>query len=141
LNKKSKEKNSDHKDWEEFLNNPSDIFDKDKLENKNHKSNGTYKFDFHGYSIENANKKVAELIRKCFEEKFAEILIITGKGIHSDKENNVYVSREYSKLQNTLPEFIKNNPDLNSKIQAIKKAPKDFGGDGALVIKLKKFIK
>ena len=34
LNKKSKEKNSDHKDWEEFLNNPSDIFDKDKLENK-----------------------------------------------------------------------------------------------------------
>ena len=141
MNKKSKEKNSDHKDWEEFLNNPSDIFDKDKLENKNHKSNGTYKFDFHGYSIENANKKVAELIRKCFEEKFAEILIITGKGIHSDKENNVYVSREYSKLQNTLPEFIKNNPDLNSKIQAIKKAPKDFGGDGALVIKLKKFIK
>ena len=45
-----------------------------KLENKNHKSNGTYKFDFHGYSIDNANKKVAELIRKCFEEKFSEIL-------------------------------------------------------------------
>ena len=141
MNKKSKEKNSDHKDWEEFLNNPSDIFDKDKLENKNHKSNGTYKFDFHGYSIDNANKKVAELIRKCFEEKFSEILIITGKGMHSDKKNNVYVSREYSKLQNTLPEFIKNNPDLNSKIQTIKRAPQDFGGDGALVIKLKKFIK
>lgn len=141
MNKKSKEKNSDHKDWEEFLNNPSDIFDKDKLENKNHKSNGTYKFDFHGYSIDNANKKVAELIRKCFEEKFSEILIITGKGMHSDKKNNVYVSREYSKLQNTLPEFIKNNPDLNSKIQTIKRAPQDFGGDGALVIKLKKFTK
>ena len=60
---------------------------------------------------------------------------------HSDKKNNVYVSREYSKLQNTLPEFIKNNPDLNSKIQTIKRAPQDFGGDGALVIKLKKFTK
>ena len=106
MNKKSKEKNSDHKDWEEFLNNPSDIFDKDKLENKNHKSNGTYKFDFHGYSIDNANKKVAELIRKCFEEKFSEILIITGKGMHSDKKNNVYITYLPDATENDILETV-----------------------------------
>ncbi len=141
MNKKSKEKNSDQKDWEKFLNNPSDIFDKDKLENRSHRSNSRYKFDFHGYSIENANKKVKELIYKCSEEGFIEILIITGKGIHSNEKDNVYVSREYSKLQNTLPDFIKNNSDLSSMIQSIRQAPKELGGDGALIIKLRKFIK
>ena len=137
MNKKSKENNSNQKTWEEFLNNPSDIFDKDQLENKNSEQHGRYKFDFHGYSIENANKKVEELISLCFEKGFKEILIVTGKGIHSDKQDNVYTSREHSKLQNTLPEFIKNNENLNSKIQIIKPAPRELGGDGALIIKLK----
>jgi len=139
LNKKSKEKNSDQKYWQDFLNNPSDIFDKDKLEKKNREEAVRYKFDFHGYSIENANKKLEELIFSCFEKGFKEILIVTGKGIHSDKkEEDAYTSKEYSKLQNTLPDFIKNNPELSSKIQTIRKAPEELGGDGALIIKLKK---
>ena len=138
MSEKSKKKNSDQKDWEEFLNNPSDIFDKDKLENKNQKILNRYKFDFHGYSIDDANKKVEELIFKALENGIGELLVVTGKGIHSNKKDDVYVSRDYSKLQNTLPEFIKNNSELNSKIQAIKQAPKELGGDGALIIKLKK---
>tara|TARA_B100000029_G_scaffold261246_1_gene257547 strand:- start:413 stop:820 length:408 start_codon:yes stop_codon:yes gene_type:complete len=130
-------KSSDQKDWENFLNNPSDIFDKDKLKKKNQKLFRKYKFDFHGYSIDNANKKVENLIYKSFEEGVSELLIITGKGSHSSKKDDVYVSKEYSKLQNTLPEFIKNNSELTSKIQSIRQAPKEFGGDGALIIKLK----
>ena len=135
---KFKKKNSDKKDWEEFINDPQDIFDKDKLENKNHISDKKYKFDFHGYSIENANKKLEEVVLKCFNENISEILIITGKGLHSDEIDNVYTSKEYKKLQNTLPDFLKNNSDLNSKIISIKQAPKKLGGNGALVIKLKK---
>ena len=131
-------KNSDQKDWENFLNNPSDIFDKDSLQKKSHKSFSRYKFDFHGYSIDDANQKIKELIFKSFEEGIKELLIITGKGTHSNKEQDVYTSREYSKLQNTLPEFIKNNRELSSKIHKIKQAPQELGGDGALIIKLKK---
>ena len=138
MNKKSKEKNSDQKYWQDFLNNPSDIFDKDRLEKKNREQSVRYKFDFHGYSIENANKKVEELIFSCFEKGFKEILIVTGKGIHSDKEEDAYTSKEYNKLQNTLPDFIKNNSELSSKIQTVRKAPEKLGGDGALIIKLKK---
>ena len=141
MSKKSKGEDSDQKDWKNFLNNPLDIFDKEKLENKNQKLLGRYKFDFHGYSIDHANKKVNELIPKCFEEGFKEILIITGKGTHSNQEENVYVSQEYNKLQNTIPEFIKNNQDLNSKIDTIRQAPKEFGGEGALIIKLRKITK
>ena len=134
---KFKDKNSDKKEWEEFLNNPSDLYDKDQLENQKNQI-GRYKFDFHGYSIENANKKLEEVVLKCFSENISEILIITGKGLHSDEIDNVYTSKEYKKLQNTLPDFLKNNSDLNSKIISIKQAPKKLGGNGALVIKLKK---
>ena len=131
-------KDSDQKDWENFLNNPSNIFDKDNLQKKNEKLFNRYKFDFHGYSIDDANKKVEELIFKSFEEGVRELLIVTGKGIHSNKQEDVYTSKEYGKLQNSLPEFIKNNPELSSKIEKIKQAPQELGGDGALIIKLKK---
>ena len=138
MSKKFKKKNSDQEDWEEFLNNPSHIFDKENLENKNQKILSRYKFDFHGYSIDDANKKIEELISRSLEKGVGELLIVTGKGIHSNKKDDVYISKDYSKLQNTLPEFIKNNPELSAKIKIIKKAPKEFGGDGAIIIKLKK---
>ena len=131
-------KDSDQKDWENFLNNPSNIFDKDNLQKKSEKLFNRHKFDFHGYSIDDANKKVEELISKSFEEGVRELLIVTGKGIHSNKQEDVYTSKEYGKLQNSLPEFIKNNPELSSKIEKIKQAPQELGGDGALIIKLKK---
>ena len=105
---------------------------------KNEKLFTSYKFDFHGYSIDDANKKVEELISKSFEEGVRELHIVTGKGIHSNKQQDVYTSKEYGKLQNSLPEFIKNNPELSSKIEKIKQAPQELGGDGALIIKLKK---
>ena len=65
MKKKSEEKQIDYKDWEEFLNNPVDIIDKDKINGKSREQLGRYKFDFHGYSIDNANKKVEELILRC----------------------------------------------------------------------------
>ena len=131
-------KDSDQKDWENFLKNPSDIFDKDNQTKKSDKQFTRYKFDFHGYSIEDANKKVEELISKSFENGISELLIITGKGIHSNIEDDVYTSKEYGKLQKTLPDFIKNNPELSPKIKKINEAPQELGGDGALIIKLNK---
>ncbi len=67
----------------------------------------------------------------------SEILVITEKGIHSKSQDNVYVSNELNKLRNTIPEFIKNNSELNSKISYIKEANKSSGGSGAIIIKLK----
>ena len=104
-------KNSDQKEWENFLNNPSDIIDKDKITKANQYKSSYYKFDFHGYSIEDANKKIEYLILQSIEKGVQELLIITGKGIHSNKKDDVYVSNKYNKLQNTIPDFIKNRPD------------------------------
>ena len=131
----------DKKDWKEFLDNLSNIPNKDGFPGKNNDRIRRFKFDFHGYSIEDANKKIYEIINACYERSVSEILIITGKGIHSKAEKNVYVSEEYSKLKNTIPEFIKNNSDLNSKINEIEQADQGSGGSGALLIKLKKIIR
>jgi len=131
-------KDSNQKDWENFLNNPSDVFDKDNIGKNNQKKLTKYKFDFHGYSIEDANKKIEYLISKSLEEGIEELLIVTGKGIHSNRKDDIYVSKDYNKLQSTLPEFIKNNSELSSKIQKIRQAPEELGGSGALILKLKK---
>ncbi len=130
-------KSSDQKDWENFLSSTSNVFNKDSLEKKDQKFFNRYKFDLHGYSIDSANKKVEDLINKSFENGVLELLIITGKGTHSKKKDNVYVSEKYSRIQNTLPDFVKNNHELSSKIVSIKEASKELGGEGALIIKLK----
>ena len=133
--------NKDKEDWKKFLEDKSDILDKDKAKNEESQKNKRFKFDFHGYSIEAANTKISEIIESCFEKGFSELLIITGKGIHSKSEENVYVSEEFNKLKNTIPDFIKNNPDLSSKVNKIEEADLDLGGSGALLIRLKKIIK
>ena len=138
--KNLEEKDSDLKDWEKFLEEPGNIYNKDNDEAIGLNSNKKFKFDFHGYTIEKANLTIGKIISKCYENGVNEILVITGKGIHS-KDIDVYNSTEYNKLKNTIPLFIKNQPSLSSKIKNIKTAPNDKGGEGALIIKLKKSIK
>ena len=65
-------------------------------------------------------------------------MLITGKGNHSKIDDNVYLSKGYNKLKNTIPDFINNNEDLTSKILKIQEADRNVGGEGALIIKLKK---
>jgi len=137
LNKKSKQPDSDQKVWEEFVKNPVNIDDKDNFQSENNLKKN-YKFDFHGYSIQQANLKISKIIPECYEKGINEILVITGKGIHSTENQNVYSSLDLNKLKNTIPDFIKNNIDLASKIQNIKQAPRELGGEGALIIKIKK---
>jgi len=130
---------ADQKAWKKFLEDPSVNFvDKEESHKNSNDRYNKFRFDFHGYSIENANAKVKEIINQCYDRGVSEILIITGKGIHSDVDQNVYVSKDYSKLQFTIPDYIKNNSNLSSKIVKIKKADPKFGGEGALIIKLKK---
>ena len=71
-------------------------------------------------------------------KNYKEILLITGKGIHSKKENSVYTSEKLTKLRNSIPEFIKNSEQLKNKVLMIEKAKREEGGDGAFILKLKK---
>ena len=70
----------------------------------------------HGYSLVSANNKVREIVDKCIEKKYSEILLITGKGIHSNTDNDVFISKDLSKLRYSIPEYINSNTDLSKNI-------------------------
>ena len=125
------------KAWKEYIKNPSDIYDKDKNFSKENQRKERFKYDLHGYTLENANRKVREIILSCKENKYKEILLITGKGLHSTNDKDIYVSKNLGTLRYSVPEFIKSNEELNHSIISIKEADIKDGGEGALLIKLK----
>ena len=134
--KKKNLSQNDKKIWEDYTKNPSDIYDKDlKTLNDNQKSR--FRFDLHGFSLDDANKKVKEIVLYCIENNFKELLLITGKGIHSTNEKDAYVSKNFGKLRYSIPEFIQSNEDLRNSIISINEAEKIDGGEGAVLIKLK----
>ena len=135
---KEKDRNEeDKKIWEEYTKNPSDIYDKDRDTSNSTHRRDRYKFDLHGFTLEEANIKVKEIIEYCVKNNFREILLITGKGIHSSSDEDAYISKNLGKLKYSVPEFIKTNLDLKKFIISIDDAEKKDGGEGAIVIKLK----
>ena len=135
IKKKSLSK-EDKKNWEEYIKNPFDIFDKE-ISNKTEVRLKRYIFDLHGFTLDQANSKVKELILFCVENKYKEILLITGKGTHSTNDNDVFVSKDLGKIKYSVPEFIKSNDELNKFIISVNDADKKEGGEGAILISLK----
>ncbi len=135
---KKKELNQENKKtWEDYIKNPSDIYDKEKDISNNIQRRERYKFDLHGFTLGEANNKVKEIIEHCVKNKFKEILLVTGKGMHSTSDEDAYISKKLGKLKYSVPEFIKNNSELNKLIVSIYNADKKDGGEGAIIIKLK----
>ena len=64
-------------------------------------------------------------------------MIVTGKGTRSKSYENPYISEKLGVLRNSVPEFIKNNESLKSKIIKISNANANDGGHGAFYIYLK----
>ena len=137
MSKKNNLSQGDKKTWEDYTKNPQDIYDKDKLDNKSISRKNRFKFDLHGLTLVEANKKVKEIISFCSENKYREILLVTGKGIHSTNEKDIYVSKDFGKLKHSVPEFIQSNQELNNLILSLEEASVEDGGKGAILIKLK----
>jgi len=135
LNNKISDK--DKKDWQNFISS------KDKLPNKDFKikTDNTTKIrsiDLHGYTLEEANKVIEKFILKAFQERVSKLIVVTGKGIHSNVEKDPYVSKDLSILKYSVPEFISNNQNLMRVINDIQDASIEDGGSGAFYIFLKK---
>tara|TARA_B100001564_G_C20245404_1_gene492404 strand:+ start:51 stop:470 length:420 start_codon:yes stop_codon:yes gene_type:complete len=135
--KKKDPNQEDKKTWDDYIKNPSDIYDKDQGISNNLQRRERFKFDLHGFTLDAANKKVKEIIEHCVKNNFRELLLITGKGIHSTNDEDVYTSKNLGKLKYSVPEFIKTNSELNKYIISINDAEIKDGGDGAIIIRLK----
>ena len=127
----------DKKDWENFLSSKEKLIDKDNYNKKKKITKISY-IDLHGYTLDDANKKIEEFIKECFENNINLIKVITGKGLHSNNERNPYISKDLSILKYSVPEYIKKNNQLMKLIIKFKEATIDDGGEGAFYILLKK---
>jgi DNA-nicking Smr family endonuclease len=127
----------DKKVWDSFTKFPSDIYDKEIDNVKFNHSKERFRYDLHGFTLIDANQKVKNIILSCVKNKYKEILLITGKGLHSTTEKDAYVSKELSKLKFSVPNFINNDSELNKYVLSISEASIKDGGAGAILIKLK----
>ncbi len=127
----------DKKDWENFLSKKEKLPNKD-LKIKSNSSPKVRSIDLHGFTLEQANSVVKNFINKSLDQNVNKLIVVTGKGIHSEVEKDPYASKDLSILKFSVPEFIKNNKDLMKNIIEIKEADILDGGSGAFYIYLKK---
>jgi len=127
----------DKKDWENFLSKNEKLPNKDiKIDKK--LTFKTRSIDLHGYSLEEANNSIENFIVASYQENINKLIVVTGKGIHSQNEKDPYVSKDLSILKYSVPEFISNNKNLMKIIYEMKDAKIEDGGEGAFYIFLKK---
>ena len=129
--------NKDKKDWENFITGSDKLENKDQL-NKDKVYLKTKSIDLHGHTLEEANKIIEKFINESYWEKVKKLIVVTGKGLHSQNEKDPYLSKDLSILKYSVPDFIKGNHELMKKILELKDADIKDGGSGAFYIYLKK---
>ena len=138
MNDKISEK--DKKDWEDFIYNGEKLPNKD-IKKRNKLKTITKSLDLHGYTLNDANLAVEKFILDSFADGANKLIIVTGKGIHSDTKKDPYVSKDLSILKYSVPDFILKNKSLMTLINGIQEARIEDGGSGAFYIFLKKLKK
>ena len=131
----------DLKDWQSFIENINSIEDKDApLDNSIIEKNNDRLFDIrkdlHGLKMHEALDVVSNTINDAIERKVRKILFITGKGLHSNKEQDPYASKDLSLLRYAVPEHIENN--FFDHVIKIEQSPIKLGGSGSIIVFLKK---
>ena len=127
----------DKKDWHKFINSTEKLPNKD-FKHQKIKNLKVRSIDLHGYTLDDANKTIENFINKAFSENINKLIIVTGKGLHSENEKDPYVSKDLGILKYSVPEFINNNASLMKMINEITDAKIEDGGGGAFYIFLKK---
>ena len=105
----------DKKDWQDFLNSSKKLQSKD-IDEPNKIKILERSIDLHGLTLDEANKEISEFIKNCYLKRVKKINVITGKGMRSKNLNNPYQSTDLSILKYSVPEYIKNSPELMEKI-------------------------
>ena len=82
--------------------------------------------DLHGYRLQHAKVTLQKYISNAYEKNIRNILIITGKGY-----NNAGI------LKKEVPLWLNEQKIFNLLVN-FEIAPKEFGGEGALLVKIKK---
>ena len=124
--------------WKKFTSGSEALYNKDINFKKKQNSYIIKKIDLHGLTLENANKKVKEVLLSYYKKNVSKVIVITGKGLGSNIEKNPYVSKDLSLLKYSIPDFLRTENSLKTIIKNISKAEIEDGGEGAFYVYLKK---
>ena len=108
----------DKKDWKNFIESSEKLDNKD-IDNLDQLNVSEKIIDLHGYSLDEANKKIENFIESCYSKKIKKINVITGKGMRSKNLEDPYQSIDMSILKYSVPEYIKNNNELMKKLSGL----------------------
>ena len=81
--------------------------------------------DLHGYSLYSGRLILNKYIVDCYAKNIRSILIITGKGFNNK-----------GALKKEVPKWL-DNEFLSKYLISFNQAPRNFGGEGALVVRIK----
>ena len=123
INFQNSKNNQVNKQTKIFLKSPSLNGQLNSYKNRKVRPEGV--IDLHGYRLHNAKIVLQKYILNAYEKNIRNILIITGKGY-----NNKGI------LKKEVPLWLKDQ-NLMSLLVNFEIAPKEFGGDGALLVKIK----
>ena len=131
----------DQKDWNSFINNITNIEDKDApYDNILDSNQSQYLFDIkkdlHGFKMHEALEEVSKTILHAIDNKLRKILFITGKWLNYNNEQDPYASKDLSLLLYAVPDYINNN--FYNNIIKIEESPLKLGGSGSIIVLLKK---
>ncbi len=131
----------DIKDWQSFIKNLPNIENKDFLIDSEKSLNLKKKIfdlkkDLHGLNMQDALNLVSCTLDDAIDKKLRKVLFITGKGLHSNKNQDPYSSSDLSLLRYAVPQHI--NKNYSEYIIKIEESPKNLGGSGSIIVFLKK---
>jgi len=131
----------DIKDWQSFIKNLPNIENKDSLIDSEKSLNFKKKIfdlkkDLHGLNMQDALNLVSCTLDDAIDKKLRKVLFITGKGLHSNKNQDPYSSSDLSLLRYAVPQHI--NKNYSEYIIKIEESPKNLGGSGSIIVFLKK---
>ena len=118
MNKKLSKK--DLKVWKDCIEGKEKLYNKDNINKDTKFKKKESTIDLHGFSLDQANKRIEKFITTCYEKKIEKLNIITGKGLRSKVEQNPYQSKDLGILKYSVPEFIKSNSELMRIIKRIE---------------------
>ena len=128
----------DKKDWLKFIKSNERLENKDTFNKKQSSIKKEKLIDLHGYSLDDANKKIYNFILSCYEQNISKIKVITGKGSRSKNEENPYRSKNLSILKYSVPNYINSNQELLKIIKSFNQSEIDDISKGSFNIILKK---
>ena len=81
--------------------------------------------DLHGYRLKTGKIKLENYIFNSYEKNIRNIIIITGKGLNNS-----------GLLKKEVPAWLENQ-EIKKFLISYETAPKNFGGSGALLVRIK----